>query len=187
MPPELGPHKLKCRHFNDGVLLRKNMVVLLINVNDILIMGNNQALIESFIEKLKSEFSLKDLRELSYFLSINIQRIDEGFYMSHAKYISKLLEKQDLANSKPCNKLVSSSSSLSKYDEDPPSKINDAQYRFVIVTLHYYILNQPDISYTIHKLSQFLHYPTTAHFLTRKRLLQYLKGTMPFHVMLYNT
>lgn len=42
-------------------------ILLLVYVDDILVTDNNNGVIDSLIHKLKSEFALKDLGELSFF------------------------------------------------------------------------------------------------------------------------
>lgn len=46
------------------------------------------------------------------------------------------------------------------------------------------ITNSPDISYAVNRLSQFMHHPTTCHWLVVKRLLRYLSGTMNHGIFL---
>ena len=48
-------------------------------------------------------------------------------------------------------------------------------YRSVVGALQYLTLTRPDISYSVNKVCQYLHAPSSAHWTTVKRILRYLK------------
>ncbi|RVW65725.1 Retrovirus-related Pol polyprotein from transposon RE1 [Vitis vinifera] len=51
-------------------------------------------------------------------------------------------------------------------------------YRSVVGALQYVTLTRPDIAFAVNKACQFMQQPTTAHWLSVKRILRYLRGTM---------
>ena len=56
--------------------------------------------------------------------------------------------------------------------------IQDAtNYRSVVGALQYLTLTRPDISYSVNKVCQYLHAPTTLHWAAVKRILRYLRHT----------
>ena len=64
---------------------------------------------------------------------------------------------------------------LSKGSRDLIS--NPRQYRRLIGKLMYLTLSRPDITYAVHRLSQFLAQPRVPHMKAATRILQYIKGT----------
>jgi hypothetical protein len=56
------------------------------------------------------------------------------------------------------------------------------QYRSVVGDLQYLILIRPDLSFLVNKICQFLHAPTTLHWMAVKRILRYLHGTLSIGV-----
>ncbi|KAL5579473.1 hypothetical protein UlMin_011915 [Ulmus minor] len=65
---------------------------------------------------------------------------------------------------------------LSKYDGELFEY--ETKYRSVVGALKYVTLTRPDITFAVNKACQFMHSPTSAHWLSVKRILRYLRGTM---------
>lgn len=76
------------------------VVLVLIYVDDIIITGNNNTLIQRFIHQLDSAFALKDLGPLNFFLGIEVHRDINGLYLTQRKYILSLLKKLGFDNLK---------------------------------------------------------------------------------------
>ncbi|XP_019098297.1 PREDICTED: uncharacterized protein LOC109131596 [Camelina sativa] len=58
------------------------------------------------------------------------------------------------------------------------SKLPDpTMYRSVVGSLQYLAFTCPDISYSVNRLSQYMHMPTDEHWKAAKRILRYLNGT----------
>lgn len=84
-----------------------------------------------------------------------------------------------MSNMSNCNHATSSLSVKSFQNSYTASIIsNIIEYMALVGSLQYLSLTRPDISYVVNKLSQFMHYPTSVHWLALKRLLKYLNDTI---------
>ena len=75
-------------------------LIVLIYVDDILITGSSHIQVASLIAKLNSEFALRDLGRLTYFLGIEVSYHDNSIHLSQTKYISDLLHRTEMFNTK---------------------------------------------------------------------------------------
>jgi histone deacetylase 1/2 len=89
---------------------------LLVYVDDIIITGSSNSLIQTVIQKLNSEFSLKDLGKLDYFLGIEVHQSASGsLLLSQTKYIRDLLTKAKMESANSIASPMASSTKLSKF------------------------------------------------------------------------
>jgi histone deacetylase 1/2 len=79
---------------------------------------------------------------------------------------------------KPVDTPLSTSEKLSLVDGELLSSDDSTRYRSIVGALQYITLTRPDISYSVNKVCQFLHAPTTVHWTAVKRILRYLQGTV---------
>lgn len=83
--------------------LHRNNTTLfvLVYVDDLIIGGDNSALISKFKEHLHRSLHMQDLGELRYFLDIEVLRSKEGIYLSQRKYALDIVSECGLLGSKP--------------------------------------------------------------------------------------
>ncbi|XP_042958096.1 uncharacterized mitochondrial protein AtMg00810-like [Carya illinoinensis] len=156
-----------------------NIIYLLFYVDDIIITGNNSSLLDSFTRKLNSELATKDLGSLSYFLGLEATSTTDGLFISQLKYTSDILTQTQLLDSKPIHTPMVVSHHLTS---NGPTFSDPTLYRSLVGALQYLTITRPNIAHVVNFVSQFLHPPTTNHFLVVKRILCYVKGTLHFNL-----
>ncbi|KAH9738248.1 reverse transcriptase Ty1/copia-type domain-containing protein [Citrus sinensis] len=163
----------------------RDIVMVLIYVDDILVTGSNTVSIEKVIKQLGSEFGLKDLGDFSYFLGLEVTPSVEGLHLSQTKYICDILSKANMLGSKSCTTPISVSKKLRKDLGNPFENLS--LYRSIIGSLQYVTLTRPEITFTVSNLSQFLAVHTVLHWQACKRLLKYLQGTTYFGLQFHHS
>ena len=83
-----GDHALFIKHREDI----KGSTLLLVYVDDILITGGDVAEIRRLTEALSSQFEMKQLGQLKYFLGIEVAYSKDGISLSQHKYTLDLLQ-----------------------------------------------------------------------------------------------
>lgn len=149
-------------------------MALLVDVDDIVIIGPNIQAIDSLKTFLHSQFKLKDLSSLKYFLGIEIAHSQSVIVISQRNYALQLLEDSGYLDYKPSSNPMDPKISLSNHDGDLLT--DTSHYRRLIGRLIHLTLHCPDITFAIQKLSQILSQPRMPHLKAVHHLLRYLKG-----------
>ncbi|WVZ72411.1 hypothetical protein U9M48_020877 [Paspalum notatum var. saurae] len=159
---------------------KKNSIVIfmLIYVDDIIVASSSEAAIKVLLQALKSDFALKDLGDLHYFLGIEVTITKQGIKLSQEKYARDLLKRTGMLMCKGATTPLSVSGKLSAHDGVLLGPEDATRYRSIVGGLQYLTLTRPDLSFSVNKICQFLHSPTTTHWTAAKRVLRYLKHTM---------
>ena len=71
----------------------KDVIIILLYVDDLLITENNDEIIQECISKLKATFEMIDLGLLHYYLGMQVYQYKDYTYLSQSKYISNILQK----------------------------------------------------------------------------------------------
>ncbi|WVZ66361.1 hypothetical protein U9M48_015595 [Paspalum notatum var. saurae] len=154
----------------------RGRTLLLLYVDDMIITGDDPQFIAFVKARLSEQFFMSDLGSLRYFLGIEISSTPEGFYLSQEKYIQSLLDRASITDHKTEETPMELNLHLSATDGD---LLDDpTRYRHIVGSLVYLGVTRPDISYSVHILSQFVSAPTQLHYSHLLRVLRYLCGTM---------
>jgi hypothetical protein len=162
-----------------------DMAYILLYVDDIILTASSAALRQSIISKLGSEFAMKDLGPLSYFLGISVTRHSGGLFLSQKKYAKEIIERAGMSSSNPSPTPVDTKAKLSISSGNPYH--DPTEYRSLAGALQYLTFTRLDISYVVQQICLFMHDPRTQHMSALKRIIRYIKGTVDFGLHLYHS
>lgn len=157
-------------------------IYLTLWVDDGLILGRSKAKIQKLLDAMNDEFEITSSIAKYYLgIEINHDKRSKKIRLSQTNYTRAILEKFKMTNCNPVQTPMEPGTQLvSNYDENgQPGPIADVPYRQLIGSLMYLaVATRPDLSYAVSVLSKFLEQPSDAHWLSAKRVLKYLKGTL---------
>jgi hypothetical protein len=155
-------------------------------VDDLLVAAetNQVALVKNI---LMNQFKMKDLGELSWFLSIKIERNEDNIQLSQTAFIDAMLERFSMNDCKPYSTPLPETietgtpQALMKYD-------NIIRYQQIVGSLNYLAtMTRPDITYAVNILARKMTQPTLLYYNYAKRILHYLKGTRELKLTFTNS
>jgi hypothetical protein len=154
----------------------KLQIFLLIYVDDIIVASSSDSAVNALLADLRSDFALKDLGSLSYFLGIEVKPCSEGIILTQEKYTKGILDRVGMATCKSMRTPLATDEKLSLTNGSSLSADDASDYRSVVGALQYLTLTHPDIAFSMNKVCQILHAPTTAHLFVVKWILCHLHG-----------
>jgi hypothetical protein len=157
---------------------------LLIYVNDIIITASIPAAITELLQLLSTDFAVKELGDLHYFLGVEVLKVEFDLLLSQGRYILDLLKKTNMIEAKPSTSPMASSSSLSAFTGDPME--DPSLYQSIVGSLQYLSLTDLDLSFVVNRVCQCMYRPLKPHWQAVKRILRYLKHTLS-HGLLHRT
>jgi hypothetical protein len=151
------------------------VTALIVYVDDMIIIGDDAEEISRLQEKLSTEFEMKNLGGLKYFLGIEVARSRQGIFLSQRKYVLDLLSEVGLLECKPADTPIVPNHKLGEYTDQVPAE--KERYQRLVDKLIYLSHTRPDIAYAVSVVSQFMHCPSEDHMDAVIRILRYLKSS----------
>jgi hypothetical protein len=156
------------------------IVLISLYVDDLIITGNAEKLIDEIKEQLSKVFEMKDLGELHYCLGLEVWRNAGQTFVCQSKYIREILKRFKMDQCKSSSVPMQQNVKLSC--DDGSKEVNGTVYRQMVGSLNYLTTTRPDISYSVSVLSQFMAKPHESHWNATKAVLRYLKGTLDYGI-----
>jgi hypothetical protein len=147
-------------------------------VDDLIIVGSNIRVINSFKEQMKAKFKMSDLGALSFYLEIEVRQSEAGITLCQSAYAQSIVEKAALEGCNPCATPMEPRLKLSK--ESLALPIDGTLYRSLVESLRYLVNTRLDISYSVGYVSRFMEKPTQDHLGAVKRIIRYIARTVNY-------
>ncbi|XP_068318542.1 uncharacterized mitochondrial protein AtMg00810-like [Pyrus communis] len=146
---------------------------LIIYVDDMIITGDDSDEIVKLEKNLSTEFEIKSLGDLKYFLGVEVARSSRGIFLSQRKYVLDLLKKTGMLRCKPVDTPIMGKHYLGIYPDQEP--VDKCRYQRLVGRLIYLAHTRPDIAYIVSVVSQFMHSSIVDHMVAVMRILTYVK------------
>ncbi|GJU21934.1 retrovirus-related pol polyprotein from transposon TNT 1-94, partial [Tanacetum coccineum] len=150
--------------------------ILLVQVYiDAIIFGSTKkSLCVKFEQMMHKRFQMSSIRELTFFLGLQVNQKDVGIFTSQDKYVANILKKFDFSTVKTASTLIETNKALLKDEED--KDVDVYLYRSMIGSLMYLTASRPDIMFAVCACARFQVTPKVSHLHAIKKIFRYLKG-----------
>jgi len=163
----------------------KELVIVTIYVDDLLIFSNCVKLKNLVKDQLKKRFEMKDLGIANYCLGIKIERdrAKGSISLNQTQYVENMLRKYNMHEAHPVGTPLDPNKVLSKLqspnaDTLQEQKISKVPYQAAVGSLLYAAqATRPDIAYAVNLLCKFCNNAGKCHWTGVKRIMRYLRGT----------
>ncbi|GKE65206.1 retrovirus-related pol polyprotein from transposon TNT 1-94 [Tanacetum coccineum] len=116
---------------------------------------------------MHNKFEISIMRELKFFLGIQIYQFPHGIFINQTKYAQEILNKHGMTS---CDS-IGTPMSMKQIDADlRGALVNQTKYRSMVEALMYLIASRPDIVHAICYCARYQARPTEKHLTAVKRI-----------------
>lgn len=183
---ELGFRQSSADHcmYTLGTSGSKDWTILALYVDDLILAAKDLRFLESIKDKLKMRFKMQDLGKLKYCLGLEVTEGESYLHISQERYITQMLEKFRMEDSKPVATPQDCSQQLTKsapMDAAEQKDMENIPYRNAVGAMIYAATaTRPDIANAVGNVSKFMENPNRTHWNAVKRIFRYLNGTKDY-------
>ncbi|XP_054778455.1 uncharacterized mitochondrial protein AtMg00810-like [Prosopis cineraria] len=168
-----------CNPHDSALFIRSTahgIILLLLYVDDMIITNSDDTGVYELKTYLGQQFDMKDLDGLNYFFGIEVHHESDGISVSQVKYAIDLISQAHLSD----KEVETTPIELNVHYTSTDGTLldNPTRYRQLVGSLIYLAVTQPDITYAIHVVSQFMSEPRTTHYAIVLQIIWYIKGTL---------
>jgi histone deacetylase 1/2 len=126
---------------------------LLVYVDDIIVVSSSHSAVGRLVHGLQSEFAVKDLGSLRFFLGIEVSDVSQGLALTQKKYALDILRRAGMLECKSASTPMTATDCLSAADGVLLTSDEATTYRSIVGGLQYLLVTRPDISFAVNSVS----------------------------------
>eukprot|EP00253_Pinus_taeda_P036617 PITA_36617 len=154
--------------------------ILVLYVDDLFLAGSSR-LIKDCKENLATEFDMKDLGQMHYFLGLEVWQQKGGIFLGQGRYATDILKRFRMQDCRPM--ATPMITKWKKVDASEDKEVDPTLYWQLIGPLMYLVNTRPNICYFVNTLSQLMVEPKRVHWAATKHVLRYIRGKIEYGLM----
>ncbi|GKE30842.1 retrovirus-related pol polyprotein from transposon TNT 1-94 [Tanacetum coccineum] len=153
----------------------EDILLVQIYIDDIIFGSTNPKLSKRFEKLMHNKFEMSMMRELKFFLGIQIHQSLHGIFINQAKYAQEILIKHGMTSCDSIGTPMATKHLDADLSETP---IDQMKYRSMVGALMYLTASRPDIVHATCYCARYQAKPTEKHLTAVKRLFRYFKDSI---------
>ncbi|GJT74308.1 retrovirus-related pol polyprotein from transposon TNT 1-94 [Tanacetum coccineum] len=152
-----------------------DILLVQIYVDDIIFGSTNLKISKKFEKLVHNKFEMSMIRELKFFLGIQIHQSLCGIFINQAKYAQEILKKHGMTS---CDNIGTPIATKPLDADLSGTPVDQMKYRSMVGALMYLTASRPDIIHAICYCARYQARPIEKHLKEIKRIFWYLKNTI---------
>nr|GEV41277.1 copia protein [Tanacetum cinerariifolium] len=153
----------------------EDILLVQIYVDGVIFGSTNPKLSKRFEKLMHNKFEMSMMRELKFFLGIQIHQSPRGTFINQAKYAQEILIKHGMTS---CDRIGTPMATKHLDADLCETLVDQKKYRSMLGALMYLTASRPDIVHATCYYARYQVRPTEKHLTAVKRIFWYLKNTI---------
>nr|GEU37693.1 hypothetical protein [Tanacetum cinerariifolium] len=145
-------------------------------VDDIIFGSTHLRYTQLFFDLMKSRFEMSMMREMTFFLGLQVNQSPRGIFINQSNYVLEILKKYGMESYDPIGTPMEIKDKLNLDQNGTP--VDATKYHSMIGALMYLTSSRPDIVHATYLCARYQAKPTEKHLKEVKRIFHYLRGTV---------
>jgi hypothetical protein len=159
------------------IVCGEDTLILILYVDDLFITGGEELIVD-YKRSLASEFEMKDIRLMHYFLGMEVRKEDGHVFLGQGKCATDILNRFQMEDCKPMSTpMVTNWRKLSAYESE---LVDATRYRQLVGSLMYLVNTRPNICFAVNTLSQYMVESRRVHLIAIKHVLRYIARSVEY-------